>query len=358
MSNFDSVIKTIDNIEKFIGDVQIKQKEHSDEILMLKQRGVHMGGNEAITGNASGLGAEVSAKLRENSDLLAKTRSLRLETKAAGDVITTTMARTILTGGVGSPAGVSLGVQNAFRVTQAGGVSAHEYSRFLAVEGAAGVQAGEGVAKAAVRPTFELINQPALTVAGYSKLSKQALNDSNELRAAVDVTLVRSCATALDAALMAGNVTPAFSGLLTLATAYTSLVYTAMWDAASEAVATMQVAGFQPDTVLLSPADWLAVQTAINPTSDDYYSGSYLAPLAESLRGLRVVVSPSMTTGKVMVVDSAHIEMLAVDNFSVEVGYENDDFTKNIATLLGEMRVIPVYRATGAARLITPKAAA
>lgn len=63
-----------------------------------------------------------------------------------------------------------------------------------------------------------------------------------------------------------------------------------------------------------------------------------------------------MTSGKVMVIDNSHLELLVVDNMTVEVGYENDDFTKNIATILGEMRVIPTFRANGAVRLITPKA--
>ena len=42
---------------------------------------------------------------------------------------------------------------------------------------------------------------------------------------------------------------------------------------------------------------------------------------------------------------------------TVEIGYVNDDFTRNKATVLGELRVIPIYRAATAARLVTPKAA-
>ena len=301
------------------------------------------------------LGDAVWRNIEENRDLLGMAKSLRFEIKAAADPITTASAANIVSGGVGSPTSTALGVQNALRITPASGISSLQYSRFLALEGAATVQAGEGAAKAAVRPTFSLITQPALTVAGYTKLAKQALSDSNELRSAVDVTLVRSVAKALDAALMTGNVSPAFAGLLTLATAYTSLVYTAIPDAASEAVATMQEAGFEPDTIVLKPSDWLAVQTLKN-AGGDYLAGPFLSPLSENMRGLRVVLSPSMTAGKVMVLDSAHIELLTVDNFTVQAGFENDDFTKNISTLLGEKRVIPTFRATGAARLITPKA--
>lgn len=109
-----------------------------------------------------------------------------------------------------------------------------------------------------MRPTVSLVTQTALTVAGYSTLSKQALNDSAELQRAIDVTLRRSIGKALDSELNTG----ARGALLTLATAYTSTVYTPLADAASEAVATMQEAGFNPDTVVLRPAGWLAITTA------------------------------------------------------------------------------------------------
>ena len=118
----------------------------------------------------------------------------------------------------------------------------------------------------------------------------------------------------------------------------------------------MQEAGFKPDTVVLKPADWLAITTATASGSGEYLSGAYLAPLPELLRGLKVVLSPTVTAGKVMVADSSQLELLIVDDLMVEVGTSGDDFTKNVRTILGEMRVIPTFRAVGAVRLITPKA--
>ena len=74
------------------------------------------------------------------------------------------------------------------------------------------------------------------------------------------------------------------------------------------------------------------------------------------MRGLRVVLSPSVAAGKALLIDSAHSELLTVEGFSVEVAYVDDDFTKNLVTIIGEVRVIPVFRTVGSARLITPKA--
>jgi len=117
----------------------------------------------------------------------------------------------------------------------------------------------------------------------------------------------------------------------------------------------MQVAGFNPDTVVLNPADWLAICVAKASGSGEYLSGAYLAPLPELLRGLRVVLSSTVTAGKVLLADSSQLELLIVDDMTVEIGTSGDDFTKNVRTILGEMRVIPTFRAVGAARLITPK---
>ena len=337
--------------------LETKTAELADEILQIKQRSALRPAElRSAVGGSAGFGADVVKQISENAELLAKTKAIRFEVKAAGDVVTTSQGRNIQAGGIGSPTGFPFGVQNGLRVTPSPAVSAVEYFRLSGVEGAASVQAGEGALKTAVRPTHTAVTQAALTVAGWTKLSRQAMNDSAELMQAVDVTLRREVAKSLDAAIMTANVSPAWTGLKPLATAYTSLVYTALWDAASEAVSTMLSAGFVPDAVVVTPADWLAMQVAKNATSGDYYSGSYLGPLPENMRGLRVVVSPSMDAGKIMVIDSGQIELKVVNDVAIEVAYVDDDFIRNQATLLAEMRVIPVFRAVGAARLITPKA--
>ena len=217
------------------------------------------------------------------------------------------------------------------------------------------MQAAEGDTKAAVRPDHVLIQQSAITIAGFTKISRQSLNDSREMARAVETVLMRSVQTALDTVLVNGCAAPVFAGFGPLATEYTSLVYQSLVDATSEGVAAMQVAGFNPDAVALNPADWLAMNVA-KGTDGQYLSGSYLAPMPSELRGLRVVISPSVATGKSLLIDTSHSELLLVDGFAVEVGTDGSDFTKNLATLLGELRVIPVFRTIGSARLITPKA--
>ncbi|ABD70549.1 hypothetical protein Rfer_2837 [Rhodoferax ferrireducens T118] len=350
----DQILLALKGVESKLTSCDVEQRVLADRLTQLEQKGVLLTG-EGVTKNGSSLGDLFLKSFDANRELFDKTRSVRLELKAAGDAITTSSGRTIISGGVGAPGSGVLGLQNALPTRPTGGTTAVEYSRYTGQEGAAAQQAAEGDAKDAVKPTHSLITQTGLTIAGYSKMSRQALTDSAELKRSVDITLSRSVGTALDVALVNGA-TGFAGGFESLATAYTSLVYTALVDAISEGVATMQAAGFNPDVVAVAPADWLAVVVAKGTANDHYLSGNYLGAMPSEMRGLRVVLSPSVDAGKALLLDSAHSELLVVDNFSVQIGYENDDFTKNLVSILGEMRVIPVFRTVGSARLITPKA--
>ena len=353
---YETILKALDKIEpklQQLPELVLQQRELGDRLLTLEQKGTHMSGDTAGAAVKS-LGSQAWESLQANMDLLKKTSSVRLELKAAGDPITTTSGRSVIAAGVGAPGAAVLGLQNAIPSRVVGSTSAAEYSRYTGKQGGAAQQAAEGDAKSAVRPDHTIITQVALTVAGYTKMSRQAMSDRAELVKAVDITLQRSVGTALDVILTTGG-TNFSGGIAGLATAYTSLVYTALVDATSEGVAAMQLAGFQPDAVALNPADWLAI-TVAKGTDGHYLSGAYLGMLPENMRGLRVVLSPTVAAGKSLLIDSAHAELLIAEGFAIEAAYDGDDFTKNLVTVLGEMRVIPVFRTVGAARLITPKA--
>lgn len=352
--SIELLVKSVSGIEAGIGIIKNTQAELAERVFSLEQRG--QAGPAIFHRDASATksaGHQVAEGFSANAELFSKTKSLRLEVKAPRDPLTTTNGRTMTYGGVGAIVGGMIGIQNALPSRPAG-ASSVEYSRLSTQEGEAAVQATEGAAKAAVRPVHALITQNAITVAGYTKMSQQALTDSAELANAVNLTLARSVNTALDAVLASGSGAVFAGGLNALATSVISTVYTELPDAVSEAVATMQTAGFNPDTVIMSPAEWLAIVVAKSGGDGQYFAPqAYLGQIPMFMRGLRVVLSPSIAAGRAMVLDSTHTELLIADNFNVEIGYENDDFTRNLVVLRGETRVIPVFRTVGAARLVT-----
>ncbi len=348
-----AILSALESVESKLNKSATENAEMRDRLMQLEQR--PSARFDAQKPAAKGLGDLVAAEFAKKAELFASTRQVRLEIKAAGDPVTTASGRTVLGVGVGAPGGSVLGMQNALPFRQATGVTTGEYSRYTGMQGAAAQQAVEGDAKAALRPDHTLISQAAVTLAGYTKMSRQAISDANELRVAVETTLNRSVATALDVFLVNGG-TGFAGGFEALATASTSLVYTSLVDAVSEAVAAMQIAGFNPNAVILNPSDWLAATVAKGTANDHYLSGDYLGRLPSEMRGLKVTLSPSIDAGKALVMDTQHSEMLVVDGFSIEVAYSGTDFLQNQVSILAETRIIPIFRTTGSARLITPKA--
>jgi hypothetical protein len=337
-----------------VNEVETKQRELADRLVSLEQRG---GGaiDRPIT-IAKSLGERVVDAIKADADLLAKTGRVRfaLDLKAAGDPVTTGSVRNVTSIGPSVPAAV-LGAGAVLPMPSMVSTSRVEYSRYTGLEGSAGVQATEGAAKAAITPTFSIIQQDAITIAGYTKVSRQAASDTAELQRAVDNVLARQLWLAFDG-LMTNGGTGFSGGLEGLATAYTSLVYTGLADAISEGVATMQTAGFAPNAVMLNPADWLAIVVAKGAGDGQYLTGNYLETLPLTLRGLRVGLSANVDAGKALLMDTAFVEAALVNSMTFEIGLDGSDFTKNLVTVLGELRVVPIFRATGAARFITPKA--
>ena len=349
MSN--EILNALEKVEAKLNKSAETTREFSDRLMQVEQKsGASFG--ERLTTTASGLGDLVVKSFNDNRDLFEKTRSVRLEIKAATDPLTTASGRTIVSGGVGAPGFNGMGLQNALKRRLTPGVTAMEYSRFVSQQGAAAVQATEGATKAAVKPDFTMIQQSSVTIAGFTKISRQALNDSQELARAVETTLMRSVDAALDHALFAGVVAPAFAGYGPLADPWTSILYSNLADAVSEGASQMQVLGFSPDTVCMSPASWLSLQVE-KATDHSYLSGSYLGPMPQTLRGLRVVLCPHVLPGDALVIDSNHSELMMTNNFTVEIGTSGTDFVQNLATMLGEIRFIPVYRTEGSMRLVT-----
>lgn len=354
MLDTQAVVKAVEGMEKSIDryhdSTDAKIRELSDDLLHLKQRGTPL---DRGAPTKRTMGALLWQEVHKNADLIGKTGRTTLSVKAATDPVDTSSARSIATVGVGALGEMTIGLQHGLPKNPLPGNTVVEYSRYSGVQGAAAVQATEGAQKAALRPDHTLIQQASMTIAGYTKISKQALTDQRALESSIDVVLRRSLEAALDSILWAGSGT--WPGYSTLVTSSTSTVYDNLADAASEGVATMLEAGFVPNIVSLRPSDWLIVQTARN-TNGDYLAGPYLAPLPELLRGLRLVLSPSIPAGKVLVADAAHLELHVVDDMTFEIDNDSDDFTKNLRTILGELRVVPTFSAVGAARLITPMA--
>jgi HK97 family phage major capsid protein len=211
----------------------------------------------------------------------------------------------------------------------------------------------QGTAKPESDITFEQYNVPVETVAHWIKVSNQLLADAPAIAAYIDTRARDGLAQEVDRQLLNGNgSTPNLSGLTNSGnfTAYSAVSDDLLVDAINRAKYQLWAIGRTPDTVIVNPADWGAMER----TREGSGTGMYLYGLPGTFAGVnpfgvRVVLSANMAPGKFLI---GQLNGSAVvynrQGATVELGYINDDFTKNLLTIRVEERLgLGVERPTG-----------
>lgn len=216
--------------------------------------------------------------------------------------------------------------------------------------------AGAAVAEKASKPEsdfdFELKQVSVKTIAHWVKATRQILDDAPQLRDVIDTELKQGLALAEEAQILAGDGTGAnLSGLITNSTAFSdplSLSSPTMIDQLGAAILQNALAEFPATGIVVHPADWWRMRL-LKDTDGKYLLGDPLKDVMPSLFGLPVVPTQAMTIDKFLVADFRSCGTL-YDRWSprVEAGYVNDDFTKNLVTLLAEERIAMAVKQSNA----------
>lgn len=208
----------------------------------------------------------------------------------------------------------------------------------------------EGAAKPESDIKFELETTSAKVIAHWMKASKQVLSDISQLRSIIDQRLLYGLAYVEEGQLLNGDGTGQnLHGIIPQATAYSAPVTTiedlTMLDVMRLAMLQAALAEYPATGHVLNPIDW----TTLELKKDDigrYIIGQPQGSTAPTLWNLPVVGTQAMTAGKFLT-GAFRMGAQIFDRWEgrVESGYVNDDFTKNLVTLLGEERVaLAVYR--------------
>jgi HK97 family phage major capsid protein len=233
--------------------------------------------------------------------------------------------------------------------------NAIEYTRELAYTNAAAEKA-EGAAKPESTLTFELVSDSVRTIPHFLKASKQVLDDAPMLRSYIDGRLSHGVRNRLQTQILGGNGTsPNIAGLSASGrhTAFTPTTGDTGLDSLNKAKYLVIAADYEANFIFMNPADWGVIERTKTTTSG-YVAGdgaglSYIqGGMTPTVWGLPVILSNSVASGKFYMGDSAAMMLFVREDVNVNVGYENDDFTKNLVTILAEMR--------GALAVFTPAA--
>lgn len=207
------------------------------------------------------------------------------------------------------------------------------------------------VAEEAAKPEsqigFSLETSTARVIAHWIKASQQVLSDVPQLQSLIDAEMLYGLALVEEAQILNGDGTGQnLDGLVPNATAFADpggiLSETGSGtyiDVIGAAILQGALADYAPTGIVVHWADWWRMLLTKN-SEGNYILGAPNAMAMPQLWGLPVVPTKSMAQGEFLVGDFASAATL-YDRWEprVEMGYVNDDFTKNMVTIRAEERL-------------------
>jgi HK97 family phage major capsid protein len=225
------------------------------------------------------------------------------------------------------------------------------YAEMKNPDGGAGMTA-EGAAK--TQADFDLVEAKATVrkITSYIKTSKESLDDIPALAGEINNELLTLVKLKADSQLLSGdNTGQNLNGILTIAQSFTggSLVSTipqannfdvlvaAMVEIQAAEVVSGEPAGFMANVIVMNPIDVAAMR--LTKDSDGQYVFPITLPGTTNVLEVPVVSNSRMTVDNFLVMDASKANLRVREGINLNIGYENDDFTKNLVTILAEMRL-------------------
>ena len=205
-------------------------------------------------------------------------------------------------------------------------------------------EVSQGASKNESDLTFTNYDVNIRTVAHWIKVSNQLLADAPAVAAYIDTRLRDGLSQRVEMQLIKGDGTsPNLSGLTDSGnyTAFTADSGANLIESINKAKYAMWATGNMPDTVIVNPADWGAMER----TREGAGTGAYLygAPGTDAFMspfGVRVVLSNHVTSGYFIIAAlRSSTTIFQRQGAVIEMGYVNEDFTKNLVTIRAEERL-------------------
>lgn len=213
--------------------------------------------------------------------------------------------------------------------------------------GAAAV--GEGAAKPESDIKLDLVTTSAKVIAHWMKASRQVLSDISQLRSMIDERLLYGLKYVEEQEILNGdNTGQHLNGIVTQATAYAAPIALAdlnIIDVLRLAMLQASLAEYPATGHVLNPIDMASIET-LKDGEGRYIIGNPQGTINKTLWGLPVVETQAMTVRKFLT-GAFKLGAQLFDRWDarIEAGFVNDDFIKNLSTILGEERLaLAVYR--------------
>ena len=338
-----------------------KAKETADEALMkfnelkaqydeLEQKLSRRGAEEPV---AKSLGRKMvdSEQYKQLKDDPRGVKNAKMSVKAT--TITNATAGALVepqvVGGVITPPERKLTIRDLLMPGQTDS-SAITYMRETGFTNNAAPQANQGDKKAQSDITFDRKTENVETIAHFIKVAKQILNDASMLASSIDQRLMYGLKLKEEGQLLNGDgLNGNLHGIIPQATAFSNPAaavkkYTIM-DQMRLAMLQAILAEYPASGYVLNPIDW-ATMELLKDNEGRYIIGQPQGEANPTLWRLPVVETQAIAPSKFLTgAFNMAAQIFDAEDASIEVGFENDDFTRNLLTILCEERLaLAVYR--------------
>ena len=218
---------------------------------------------------------------------------------------------------------------------------------------------GEGVVKNEGDLKYQEVSVEVKKVAGFIKISKEMLEDLAFVRNEVNTDLMETIDNQIENNLLNGNGAGAnLNGIINQAQSWSAGTFANtvtsanLADVVRTSVAQIESNKFLASHVVLHPRD-VAKLSLSKTTAGEYTYGAFVVhPVTGDpiIAGLPIISTTWMTEGNFLVADMTRAQVRMREGMNIQVGYEGDDFKRNMVTILCEARLVSFIKAndTGA----------
>lgn len=209
------------------------------------------------------------------------------------------------------------------------------------------------VAEAGLKPTGELkyqeVSKEVKKIAGVIKVSKEMLADLPFMQNEINTDLMASVSDDLENGILNGTgVGSQLEGMLTLSSTFAAgtfantIINANLHDVIRVACANIEAAKFAPTHVVLNPIDVARLQLTKTTSGEYAYPIFYVDNLTGQPRiaNLTVVSTTWIAAGTFLVGDMSKDNLRMRESMNLTFGYENDDFTRNMISIICETRAV------------------
>ena len=183
-------------------------------------------------------------------------------------------------------------------------------------------------------------------VTAFIKVTKEMLDDVELMRSEIDQELTELIQLKIDDQLLNGTgLTVNLNGINTTATVYAAGAFALAiptpnkWDVLRTAINQVRTNLFEPTYIVLHPTDMTSMELT-KATDGQYIMPPFTTADGSTVSGIRIVANTGVAIGSFLVGDFSKAGVRFKEGLTINVGYENDDFTKNLVTILAEARLV------------------